>query len=449
MKNWRVLVYLILLLPLTGCGLIEGEGEIVIPLPSELPEIAQNYISDNFGGYTIQSFEFEDLCLDSISYEVELEDGPGPDLELYFDLQGNFLFTAYDISLAELPQLILELISTDFPGYSIDTDELELYEYPDGSQLYAVELESLSENGDDIELVFSADGSIVCQQNDDDDDDDDDQNGNDSISVDLPEAVLSMIETDYPSYTIVSAEQEDICDDQLVYEVELEDGNGPDIELYYSLDWELLFTATEVGQNALPAEVLDVISTDFATYQIEDIERWEWVDGSISYEVELENDEDEVEIVFMADGSIYCTDNDDDNEGGVDSTYTGLPASVQDFLATNYPTYQVEEVEQEDICDDQLVYELELEDGTGPDLELYFNTDWEFLFAAYEVSDDELTAEVLAAIATNYPGYEIEDEVERWEWADGSISYEVELEHEDDDDLEVVFFADGSVFCID
>lgn len=126
----------------------------------------------------------------------------------------------------------------------------------------------------------------------------------------------------------------------------------------------------------------------------------------------------------------------------------GLPEAVQDFLATNYTGYEVESVDQEDICDDQPVYELELEDGPGPDLELYFDLDWAFLFAATEVTADELPAAVLATIAADYSDYEIEDEVERWDWADGSVSFAVDLE-EDEDDLEVVFFADGSIYCVD
>ncbi|MEM7574691.1 MAG: hypothetical protein AAF433_17430 [Bacteroidota bacterium] len=121
---------------------------------------------------------------------------------------------------------------------------------------------------------------------------------------------------------------------------------------------------------------------------------------------------------------------------------------MQDFLATNYTGYEVESVDQEDICDDQPVYELELEDGPGPDLELYFDLDWAFLFAATEVTADELPAAVLATIAADYSDYEIEDEVERWDWADGSVSFAVDLE-EDEDDLEVVFFADGSIYCVD
>jgi hypothetical protein len=94
-------------------------------------------------------------------YEVELEVGPGPDLDLYFDLAWNLEFTAMDISLGDLPAAVTAAIADDYPGYDIEEDDIEQLERPNGELLYAVELES---DEDDVEVIFWANGDIYCEE---------------------------------------------------------------------------------------------------------------------------------------------------------------------------------------------------------------------------------------------------------------------------------------------
>ncbi|MEO0877743.1 MAG: hypothetical protein AAFY48_24335, partial [Bacteroidota bacterium] len=119
------------------------------------------------------------------------------------------------------------------------------------------------------------------------------------------------------------------------------------------------------------------------------------------------------------------------------------------FITMNYPGYQVTSAETEDICDDVLLYEVELEDGPGPDVELYFDLNWAFQFAQTEINADQLPDAVLTAIAMDYAGYEVDgDEVERQEWVDGELRFSMELESANED-LEIIFNADGSLYCLD
>ncbi|RME97777.1 MAG: hypothetical protein D6772_09975 [Bacteroidetes bacterium] len=109
----------------------------------------------------------------------------------------------------------------------------------------------------------------------------------------------------------------------------------------------------------------------------------------------------------------------------------------------------IHEAECEDLCDDRLVYEIELEDGPGPDLELYYDREWNFLFSATEISSNTLPEAVISAINAAYPNAFLDDHAERWEFPDGSLQYEVEVERSHGSDLDIVVDEQGRIQCED
>ena len=451
----------------TGCHHFFNDHDINPPAPPILPDIATDYIGENYPEFVIQSVEFEDICDDNIVLEVELEDGPGPDVDLYFTVDGEFLFAEYDIEVSDLPMAVIETIESEFgAGYHIDGDHVDVQELPDGSVQYEVKLEQAS--GSDVEVVFSENGEIICQDNSGDDDsgnddnDGNDDNNDDSIDpANLPSSIMDYINANYAGYTQMSAELEDPCGHSSAYEVELEDGPGPDVDLYFTLDGEFLFGEYDISVGDLPMAVMAAIESEFAGYNIDadDLERQELPDGSIQYEVKLEQaGGSDVEVVFSESGEILCQDtsgnddnNDDDDSNDDNNDNPGnLPTAIMDYINANYSGYTQQSVEFEDPCGHSNVYEVELEDGPGPDVDLYFSLDGEFLFAGSEVSSDDLPDTIMAVIESNYAAYELdEDKVERFDMADGSVRYSVELESNSGSDLEIVFNEDGSVACID
>jgi hypothetical protein len=300
----------------SGCNFLNLDDDPVEPNQVELPTLAEDFIAQNYPSYFINSTEIEDLCDNSPVWEVELEDGPEPDVDLYFALDGTFLFTERDITLMDLPEAVRNAISTNFAEYSINEQEIEQHDYPDGTVEYQVELVH-NVSGDEEDAVFDASGALLCFEDDyndddngnddDDDDNDDDDNGQ---GVNLPDDVSNFIQDQYSGYIITDTEQEDICDDMLLYEVELEDGPGPDMDLYFNLDWVFQFSAVEISVNQLPAAVTDAIATNYAAYQIEEdeVEKLENPDGSLMYAVALESNNNDVDVIFNADGSVYCED---------------------------------------------------------------------------------------------------------------------------------------------
>lgn len=290
--------------------------------------------------------------------------------------------------------------------------------------------------------------------------------------ADLPENVINFIDNNYSGSRLDRVRLEDVCDSTVI-KVELEGGSSANVELYFSLPGDLLFTARDIAASALPASVLATIAAQFADYAIDstgdDIERWEFADNSVQYKVKLlprSGTGSKLEVIFNANGGVLCRDssgngsddnggddnggddNSDDNGNNGNNNNGSLPNSVTNYIRTNYAGYRIDSWHNEDLCDNRIVLKVELEDGPGPDVELYFTLAGEFLFAAKEIKISDLPNSVRNAINTNFPGYRIDDDkTERFQFADGSVQYSVELERNSGSDVEVIFNANGGIVC--
>lgn len=301
------------------------------------------------------------------------------------------------------------------------------------------------------------------------------EDSSDFSPSDLPPSVIHFINDHYPSSQLDRVRLEDICDSTAI-KVELEGGSSANVKLYFSLTGDLLFTARDIAASALPAAVRATIDAQFATYAIDstgdDIERWEFSDGTLQYKVKLlprNGVGSKLEIIFNANGNVLCRDssgngsddngNDDNSNGngnGSDDNSNGnngnnnnggLPSNVATYISTNYPGYHIDNSHNEDLCDNQIVLKVELEDGPGPDVDLYFSSAGAFLFAAKEIKTSDLPNAVRNAINTNFPGYQLDNKTERLQLADGSVQYKVELKRNSGSDVKVIFDANGAIVC--
>lgn len=473
------------LLDPTGGGVItindfENESDVSVRIsPCEdgrevdagaLPQAALDYLNERLPNVAIEEVEIFDRGGTSV-FGVHLED----DLEILFDIDGLVIRGGDDddeenINLQDLPAAIVDYVAANFPNVSIDLAETEL----EFGESY---IEVYLSNGQ--ELYFDMDGDFLCiddgHDDDDDSDDDgsddddsggDDDNDGDYVSIgDLPSAIMEYIAANYPEYIIDEAELDDLCNDQPVYEVELEragEDNEPD--LYFDLDGNFLFSEVDILPEDLPAAVVSSLEANYPGLSIiaDDVEQRNYPDGTVRYEVELSrgDDDDEVEVVVSTDGSITCSDDDDngdddddgdDDDGDDDDTIaiSSLPDAIRNYVAENYSDYYIEEAKKDDLCNDQPVYEVELErenDDDEPDL--YFDLDGNFLFAETDISWNDLPDAVKASIEANYPNRSEIDDIERHDYPDGSVQYEVEIEV-GDRDIDLVFAADGTILCRD
>ena len=146
-------------------------------------------------------------------------------------------------------------------------------------------------------------------------------------------------------------------------------------------------------------------------------------------------------ILFLAVVASFCSFSGCEDD---DSLIT-LPDGVLNYISANYPSYTIDESEQELACDNTTVYEVELEDGSN-EIELTFDTESNFLYSEIEIKDSDLPTTVTSSISTNFPNHSLDDEADEMTMADGSIQYEVEVEN-NTEELEVILAADGTVLC--
>ncbi len=110
--------------------------------PSSLPQVIRDYITQNYPNASIVEVDRYPN-----HYEIYLSNG----IELYFDLNGNFLGREIDdqiINPADLPTVILDYIQQNYPNQSIVSAEID-------DSMYEVELNN------DLELYFDFNGNFL------------------------------------------------------------------------------------------------------------------------------------------------------------------------------------------------------------------------------------------------------------------------------------------------
>lgn len=102
---------------------------------SALPQSIKDYISNNYPNAAILYTE-EEYDDGQTIYEVKLDNG----MELEFDSNGNLLsLDDDDIPISQLPQAIIDYVSNHYPNNTIVEAE---FEFENGQKMYEVELDN-------------------------------------------------------------------------------------------------------------------------------------------------------------------------------------------------------------------------------------------------------------------------------------------------------------------
>lgn len=129
------------------------------------------------------------------------------------------------------------------------------------------------------------------------------------------------------------------------------------------------------GSAKVPAEILN----DF-TDRHPDAQDVEWEKEADMWEGEFEENGVEVSILYDADFNWVRTE----REISVDD----LPASVTEYIATNFPEGEMEEAELFESRDEGDMYIVEVEQGEK-EYELFFTLDGDFIRQEVEEDDDD------------------------------------------------------------
>ncbi|HRI62397.1 MAG TPA: PepSY-like domain-containing protein [Saprospiraceae bacterium] len=131
----------------------------------ELPAVIQNYLNSNYSGYKIEESELDSLCTGTAVYDVELEGPKDKEVQLTFDTEGNLLFTEAEIKTNDLPTAIAAGINAKYAGAVVE--EAARLDLTGGGTQYEVELKQGQTH---LEVLFAADGTVICAETGDDDD---------------------------------------------------------------------------------------------------------------------------------------------------------------------------------------------------------------------------------------------------------------------------------------
>ena len=423
---------------LTPCD----EG-VDLPL-DQLPKDIAEFLTDNYPQRSI--IEVEEY--DGGFIEVELVG----DLDLYFDPSGALMgIDEIEENNTEILDALLSLarkyLQDNHPDLLSAIDEVDL-EYRFGEWYLEIEFD------DDGEMIFNAQGTLLCAYDDEDwmEEDDDDEGYDDDDYIDpnqLPQAILDYIAQNYPNVTITKAERDD---DDYYYEVYLSNG----LELYFDLEGNLIEEDDDddsdddegydddedewddsdddegydddddyIDPDQLPQAILDYIAQNYPNVTITKAER---DDDDYYYEVYLSNG---LELYFDLEGNLIEEDDDDDegyddgedewddsddDEGYDDDDYIDpdqLPQAILDYIAQNYPNVTITKAERDD---DDYYYEVYLSNG----LELYFDLEGNLI---EEDDDDD---------SDDDEGYD--DDEDEWDDSDDDEGYDDDEDDWDDSD---------------
>lgn len=303
-----------------------------------IPAIVE-YVNQNYPGLFITEIELENN-----GYEVELSNG----IELYFDLDGNFISEDLDededevsITYDELPQAAKDLLNEFFPNVNLISIQKEV---EDGQIEYEVKLA----NG--FEIDFDADGSWTSI----------DGNGQAVPSGLIPEAILIYIQSQYPDVFVEEIEMK-----SQGYKVELSN----DTDLYFDAEGNFISSDDDsdddddeaITYDELPQIAKDLLNEFFPNINGISVQK-ETENGQIEYEVKLANG---FEIDFDSEGNWLKID------GNSQQIPDGLiPQDILSYVQTNHPGVFIEEIELENNK-----YEV----GLSNDSDLYFDLQGNFL----------------------------------------------------------------------
>ncbi|WP_447951193.1 hypothetical protein [Chryseobacterium koreense] len=123
-----------------------------------------------------------------------------------------------------------------------------------------------------------------------------------------------------------------------------------------------------------------------------------------------------------------------------------LPASIQEFISTNYPGYKMISAVKDPLCSGLEAIDVTVEKPDSPSFSLIFKIDGQFLQQESDISLSELPKAVSNQLTARFKDSTPDQNAEKLILADQSINYQVDLT-KGQQKKEVVFKEDGTVVC--
>lgn len=262
----------------------KDNGEFIPDTPDEA---IMEYIKTNYPDARIIDIDVEDD-----GTEVKIIDN-GIVYELFFDITGNWAYTKRDIRYDELPEQVRAAFEASEYANQYRIDDIEHFTTADKGEFYRFELE---DRRDDITIDITPDGTITAVEEGDGHDDGHGDRPHDDGN--LPESIISFIESRYPGAEIVGTD----CDRGYI-EVEIRhEDKEKDVRFNGREEW--VRTDWDVTISEVPAAATEAVKAAFPDYEIDDEAEFTESTQGEWYCIEIERRGDERRVRVTAEGEL-------------------------------------------------------------------------------------------------------------------------------------------------
>lgn len=260
-------VFALALVALTACS--DDDDNYV-----DVNQTVKAYIEAKYPGAEIRHGEYDDRGLLEVEF---IHDSQVKDA--YFNSSNEWIYTEWDIAVADLPVEVSNAVSTAYPDYRID--EADYIQAPQGNY-YEIEIEK---RGVESWVYITPSGNIV-------------QGGIEGGgSVAVNDVIKSFIETEYPGAVIRSVENSNgLLEVEFIHDARVK-------EAYFNSSDEWVYTEWDIAVANLPVAVADAVAETFPDYIIDEADFVEASDGTY-YKLDIEKGNFEKWIYVTPSGEI-------------------------------------------------------------------------------------------------------------------------------------------------
>lgn len=245
--------------------------EPVVRTFDQMFPLAQRVEWKTVGNYIVADFYYENQEKDA-----------------WFDKNGKWYMTETDLSFEALPEKIKTAFNnSEYSSWKVD--DVDLLERIEMENIYVIEVEQGNVERD---LYYTEDGTLLKVI--------EDANGDDEHwpAESLPQEIKDYLNTHYKGAKIIEYDTE-----RGITEVDIFHENRYK-EVKFGKNYAWISTSWDVWEKEVPAVVMTTIRSQYAGYEIDDIEYVERAAGVAVYLFELEKGEEDLYVMVDADGNI-------------------------------------------------------------------------------------------------------------------------------------------------
>lgn len=229
---------------------------------------------------------------------------------------------------------------------------------------------------------------------------------NDDDNINVPSELNNALSERYPNAQRIEWETE-----RNYYVADFWDGYERSAWFTVGGEWQM--TETDLPYRDFPQAVKTAFeSSNYANWRMDDTDQLERKDLEVVYIIEVEQNQQEADLYYTADGILIREWNNNggnngsgDNSGGYQPLQ--MPAETQAFIESKYPGARIVELDMA-LVNMQAGYEVDIvHDQRSKDL--LFDQEWTWVETSWEIWPNELPQAITGAVSAQYPNTRIDD----------------------------------------